>query len=773
MSKLLVIAKWLAVAGLLAFIGVSLYGAAAAKSVEQDGKREYYFGHNAPALRDANTVITIRPYIFRRFKERGSVIFSADKAAVGGKSPLLVSAGEQPLAVTVNLPTSSKYRKQGLLELNFTIPAAAELSFRLDSAALGDNAIIHHLNCNADNWSGLTAFAAAIVLLVVLLLWRWLKRIVLFIKSKHDAAKNRAVILDVDDLTLAEQKIGIRTVLIRAALVFVIVAAALLAWRVAHPSQYDDALLFDYSAVSAEHAVTFAERMNGTPNNGNLNINSHPGLPYYVAQGVARYLSVGAVGATPVERTVHFFQNVEMWWRAQAALGILLTAFGAALLAVYCRAAPLLLVLALAAFPLTLADTLYCGYLQDLTNETFALPVIALFLLVARVALSPQISWRKLLPALLALGFIAGVAYTIKLPYIIVFIGGAVVPLLRGWREKSCRQAAVYLGIYIAGFIALMLAAVAAFGPAVVGNFLKYHYGVLTHTGFAGGGEDGITSAQTLKDNFFGFTVPLWRDRLLWFWGLAAMLAALMFFRERGRQSNSWKMAAVIFTLYLGNVAATTKHPYGYHYALLQPILLAFLVYELARPLLLLKNLRFTAAVTILALTVAAVAATPRVVSAAAKVDALPSVRAECDRFIAQIKALPLQENEGVYFQWGAHNLPYFLTAHSLEFCYLTPARFTDEVMLKLFNEPAWEFAGTYRDRRRDIRYMVIGNPNYSVEFSPDEKEPQKFVWWDMPYQRLMWEPNDRVVLRADLSSEYNCDFLVIEKARPIAPDEE
>jgi hypothetical protein len=554
--------------------------------------------------------------------------------------------------------------------------------------------------------------------------------------------------------------------LVRAALAFLVFIVFGLGFRVCFPSQYFDDLLFDYNAVSASHAILYLENNLGTPNIGNNNITSHPGLPYYSAMGLVRYIAGLTEGEDVVERTVNFFTNIERFWNIQALAAVLLAGLGAVFFSLYARSAPLGFALALLALPMAYAGKGYClAYFFDLANETFALPFIGIYMLVARKIFCENSDKSSMI-------FIFGAAgalfYTVKMPYVIFFAAGFVVPFAIGLKSKSIIRLLSVTAIYIAGFITLLAVVAVLIGPEIVFSWLRYHYNVVTHTGFAGGGEYGVVaSKEVLKNCQF----LLRYHRAIWpAWLFIGLLIGLLGLKKI--KPLSWKPFQLMILVFILNILITLKH-WGEHYALVQPILLGFIIYELAAPLFLAgfggrlgRHCLVSGAIL-----VAFLCAYPGLKILADTLLNTEASRLKRIEFIRKIDELPLNDDEGIYFQWGTHKaIPFSLAALSLDWTYIPTYEgaknaLNKEILTRLFQGRRWLHSGNIlaHDSKRPelkIRYFVALGSWWGQELS---REHPSLIPWDIPHPRLVYEADDTIVLHSEGKS-----LAVIEKAAVI-----
>jgi hypothetical protein len=516
---------------------------------------------------------------------------------------------------------------------------------------------------------------------------------------------------------------------LRFTVAFLIVATFGLGLRWMLPTRFFDCLDFDYNATSASHAILSIERAAGTPNDGNLNINSHPGIPYYAFMSLSARLTElfidnensppqSATEETPTARIIRFFNNIEVFWNIQGILAPLIAAFGAGLLAVYCAEAPLLMVLALFACPLAYMDYGYCNsYIYDTLNETFALPVACLFLLTTQRICSGEGDRTKEPFLFMALGFVAGLAYSIKLPYISFFFAGMFcIPAACGLSGLRSSGAARRLVCYLAGFALFMAVTACVLGPETIKNWLRYHYNVLTHAGFAGGGEHAVITGETFFTNFsqaMDFLRRLWTPVLLLMGLFAALAATKKLTLPRGRQ------CLLLALLIILNFLAVVKH-WSAHYALILAIYLPFLLYEAILPFIRSqgqkKRLALTAILCISVLTMNAKALS----GFSDTVHDKQASREQKQDFMRKIEALPLEEGEAVYFQWGTHILPIFAVNHPLSLTYLRDKSISYAVMRHFFPSTKLQTNVTYRfENKYRIRYIV---------------DCGREIAWDMPY---------------------------------------
>lgn len=542
----------------------------------------------------------------------------------------------------------------------------------------------------------------------------------------------------------------------KALLVAFIVLCFGLSLRMLNPTGFYDNINFDYDATAASHALLFAANAAGDPNGGNLNINSHPGVPYYFAMGLTRIWIGEGDSKNATDRILYFFNNIDDWWTFQGWLAAVIASIGAFSFAMYARNAPILLQISLFSIPLVyIAGPMGNALICNISNETFTMPMSASFMIVASTILNAE---KPKLWQFLLLGFLAGVAYSIKLPYIGFFAGGFGVLLLAYIKFRpSLYLLLQYTVSYCIGFCLLFPILIMLFDMSTVKNILRYHYNVLTHSGFAGGGEDTIATIDSIAINFdqyLNFLRKMKPLSVLMILSCVALLWKKHFYKLR------WYNIACISSLLIIFSIVVIKH-WGLHYALIIPVLLAFLFYELLRPFLQ-ERIPFVqyGLITLAAIFLLGQMIKPtRVFSE--QLENIVQARTEKENFLLAIDRLPLKPNQSIYFLWGTHRLPLFISTHALGLTYIHgDSRYT--AFRKMYPKHTFQSYISYPKEKNttEIAYIVVEKwrINHSEEGKP-------FVSWDAPHPRFSKEPGDEIVL------EWS-NFAVLKKARPLRADE-
>ncbi|MDL2216571.1 hypothetical protein LJB81_02415 [Desulfovibrio sp. OttesenSCG-928-M14] len=541
--------------------------------------------------------------------------------------------------------------------------------------------------------------------------------------------------------------------------IFILTLSFCLGLQFLCPSQYFDNVAFDYNSNSAAHALLFEERRQGTPNDGNLNLTEHPGVPYHMAMGAARLLSGAGAGETPTERCIAFFHDIEKFWDTQAIFAAVIAAFSAVLLAWYCDKASTIFCLALFFIPVAYLQFLYCyAYEYICINESFAMPVASLFLLTG-VAIFTKGKNGTTGIYFVLLGFLGATAYSIKLPYISLLCAGFfAAPLLYGCKDFKRNLRAFFL--YVLGIAVFMGIVVLLFSPEMVKIFISRHYTFLTHTGFIGAGEKGIIAGDIFLQN----TVKYFLYWMQLYVVLPVFILSLIYLAVTGawRSLRFQHIGFIVIIIAIHSLGLLKQ--WGEHYALLLPILFLFLIYETSRPyltgiVLIPKINKHTVKfVTVILCVATACNIAEPLFTFSKRMAALEEMRQTREEFLAKVDKLPLEKGESIYFQWGTQILPIMGISHPLILVYFKDKYISYNTLRNFFPDSKLQTGITYPIERNknSIRYMVVGERYYT-----GERKGKAFVAWDMPHPRLFLEEEDRVVLKWG-------KLLVVEKAVPI-----
>jgi hypothetical protein len=156
------------------------------------------------------------------------------------------------------------------------------------------------------------------------------------------------------------------------------------------------------------------------------------------------------------------------------------------------------------------------------------------------------------------LGVLAGLAMATK----VTLLPLAVIPLVTMTRRSTFVKAA-------------LVAFFAGFAPALpeTGVALRWFWGILTHTGFYGGGDAGIVDLSAYPSNVWGLVRAEWVASLIAFLGLGLALAIS---RRRDRSATEYSSARMLMACSVSHVAwliISGKH--GHPRYLLPLVLLA------------------------------------------------------------------------------------------------------------------------------------------------------------------------------------------------------
>jgi hypothetical protein len=341
----------------------------------------------------------------------------------------------------------------------------------------------------------------------------------------------------------------------------------------------------DYAALSLGHAInldfwaeTFPVRQVGYFQF------THPGLPLQGASWLV-YRAARPEGADAAGRALAAVADPSRFWLAEriAVAVLFVLSVLAALALAWGEAGPL-------AFAVPLALLAFAPgwpyWLEQLGNESFALPIFLALWLAVRRALSAPPSpgpW-------LVVGAVGGVAYLNKLNYVAWLVAAGVACVhqalrspdapSRSWRAPAALAAGAALSVAVVGGAFL--------GTAGLWTMLEAHLGYLLHTGVFGSGETGVVKPDTAWANLVAF---LSADGVYtaWLAGAIALVAWARPWRAGEGESPARAAARGSMLLFLGAAAglsflAAMKH-YFPRYLVPMVVPLAFALLELRRRL--------------------------------------------------------------------------------------------------------------------------------------------------------------------------------------------
>lgn len=345
-------------------------------------------------------------------------------------------------------------------------------------------------------------------------------------------------------------------------------AAALFAWNgmtTQFPAEYWDLLNGEYTQLSLSHALHLETRLEKGRNPKNIGLAYHPGVPFYLASWLA--MRIGAMDYPAGEDMLAYtVERPEAFWAARQKMAAAVAISGLLLLWLFLRPyglAPACVGLALY-FRFNLSW--FIG-LTELSNETFALPFMALFFMVLRYLLGRQ---KLDHGGAFLLGAIAGAGYSIKLPYGIVFFAGLAALVVFHWRAKRAPDSPAplkHLMAYLLGAAAVIFLIM----PVMIGfgNFwtlMGNHIRVITHSGYYGAGHLGPPDTGILQSNL-GEIYGVYPDAFFVIGLFLAVGAAYLALRppaDSGDMAMALGLGLSVFTL----LFSVIKH-YQAHYVMM------------------------------------------------------------------------------------------------------------------------------------------------------------------------------------------------------------
>ena len=252
----------------------------------------------------------------------------------------------------------------------------------------------------------------------------------------------------------------------------------------------------DYVYLSLSHALSFEQRLNGEGFSTNGGLAGHPGVPFHLASWLAWKLAFPGATETFASVLGGDADKANRFGAAASIVALLITLAGVALVFAASKDRPWWVpVAATAVYFASTPETWIAA--TRLGIETFALAIAALFYITATRALKPDPGWLDLL----VFGTVSGLAYTLKLHYIVFFVSGmagiAALAVTGGFGSiaKAALGSVAYGVRFLAGFLPLSLLVA---GSYALERLMKFHLSVVLHSGHYGEGEATIVAPRTM-----------------------------------------------------------------------------------------------------------------------------------------------------------------------------------------------------------------------------------------------------------------------------------
>ena len=325
----------------------------------------------------------------------------------------------------------------------------------------------------------------------------------------------------------------------------------------------------DYVNICMAHALNIDFWVSKSPPSNGRQINDnntlHPGFPLQAASWAAYRLSGIGKGSDAAARCASVFADPTAFWLAIRLLAITV---GLGCSAFYARAA-----VSSGFFYSMAVGLVYFCYepawdysIRLLGNETFALPLSLAVAWVAARSLNPS-EGKSGLRWWAGWGSLCALCWLNKLNYIAwtaAMLPACAVYILT--KRPAIREMGLRLAAFGCGFLAAAYGlATVMLGPGGLGNILRLHFGVLTHSGAYGNGPEGAVSLSAVRDALHSLGT-YWS-----FLGLAALICTVsvwvLFSTARKGSAASGDSAYLVYLLCTAGLflAATLKH-YGPHY---------------------------------------------------------------------------------------------------------------------------------------------------------------------------------------------------------------
>lgn len=365
----------------------------------------------------------------------------------------------------------------------------------------------------------------------------------------------------------------------RVSLPFILGILFCIAVHINAPSNARDFFLSNHTVVTMSHAITFDQWVWGNGTAWDTGIITHPGLPYFLASGLA-WEAAKPFSAPEQDPIVRFFDNIDKFWISQAVIAGLIFAVSLSLFSIYANAAPLIVCM-----PLSL---LWCIDLSGnnsvvfyaLSPETFAILLALLFFMVSKTLFFPEHKFHFFLKVVI-LGIIGALGYLNKMPYIALYIVGFVA-IIFTYPEYKFKVTFLSILIYIASFVATITFVIIIFGHHFL-DFFKFHFDMLFHTKMIMGyvkGEQGIFDIAIASNNF----LRIWKaypQIIIIFITTTAVFAYSI--RKRIATKVNYLQFTLLALCFLLYIIALLKR-YQHHYGPLLLSLLPLMAYEAISP---------------------------------------------------------------------------------------------------------------------------------------------------------------------------------------------
>lgn len=332
-----------------------------------------------------------------------------------------------------------------------------------------------------------------------------------------------------------------------------LIVAALVGYKVwlsgaAPHSLHDDPE--DYAALALGHGINIDFWMERFPEHSvGYFQTTHPGVFLQLLSG-ALYQATHEPGETAAARAAATIRDPSSFWAADRLAAVVI--FLATLCAIFAMtwrthgASSLLVPLAMLAYA-----PAWAYHLEQLGEETFALPLFFALWLALRRALEPRLRPTAFFVA----GVAAGLPYLNKLNYVAWLVAAGSALAFYALRSQApLAQKAKALGAFALGAgTSIVIVGVAILGRDGLRWTFQTHLAVLLNTGHFGLGDPGVVKPALALQNLRSFLSQDWLFSL-WLVAILALLVAIRPWRARSPEDSApARLAEQAMLLFLGS----------------------------------------------------------------------------------------------------------------------------------------------------------------------------------------------------------------------------
>jgi hypothetical protein len=480
----------------------------------------------------------------------------------------------------------------------------------------------------------------------------------------------------------------------------------------------------------------------------NLALYHYPGIPYFLACGLAWEISKMFIPISGDTFVHTFFLNIDLYWIVQAIMSGLLFSLGVAVFAVYARRINIFLAVSFA-FLMTVNLSQYNLILfYEMSSETFALPLTGAFLIITRSIFNaeslPELYWR-----VFVMGLFCALGYMNKLPYLVYSCAFFPVLAILGFRMRKSAPVIICTLCFMAGIVFLLVIVRAVFGDGAF-DFIEMHKAIFLQS--HGAKKVILELASFLREA----RLILADYYILRGFSLLCLVLFLVYLKKRVFDVN-WPLIAVIIFCLLASFAGVAKrtnhvaHYYSSHYALLPLTFFPFLLYEFVAPVL--EKIKLRNYMTIGLIIAALLAIAPSIAAGMNRLDLTLQRRVALKNTEAMFNSLPYDNNEVIYFAYGSQAFFPVSAAMAMEVAY--GAQFDRKAEFrKIFPDSKIQTSLTWDGNKDNIAYLVLGEA-YFVQNTANNG-----FFYNVgfePIKDFIFTDKDEVIYFTDIPTSRDC----------------